>query len=239
MNHRHFQITSVHRLRRRFLAVVLSALVSLVVAPPSIAGDIQLVSFADTRNDSLTEFPTHDQFARHGINLAVESLFEAFSFSRPKPLWITPADGQTANHWFEEAAARVLFDQGFMVREAPDQDTNGARIWAVRYRFDRFSLSLPHSARHTFLGKIWVNRLLDAAILVHVWDMESGDLIWSNFREVRVSDWIPKRRLPELSQATPPLTSPSPPVTAAERLTEPVLVAAAVGALTVLFFAVR
>ena len=239
MNLRHFQISSVLRVRRPFITAVLSALTFFAIVPRCVAGDVHLVTFEESRNDTLTEFPTHDQFVRYGIDMAVDSLFETFSFSRPKPLWIAPADGQAANHWFEESAARVLFDHGFMVREAPDQDTNGARIWAVRYRFDRLSLSLPHTARHSFLGKIWVNRMLDATILVHVWDMESGELVWSNSSYARLSDWIPKRQLPELSQVSPPLTSPVPPVTAAERLAEPVLVTAAVGALTILFFAVR
>ena len=148
-------------------------------------------------------------------------------------------EGQAPNHWFEEAAAKVLFDQGFIVREGVDKDSTDARLWAIRYRFDRFSLSLPQSKRHKFMGKIWLHRLLDEAILVHVWDLESGELLWSNTSNQRVSDWIPKRELPELSQISPPLLPPVPPVTTTERLAEPVVIGAAVGALTILFFAVR
>jgi hypothetical protein len=217
-----------------FLTAILMA-----VSVSAAATEIQFLTFDATQPDTITSFPTNDQFVRRGVEVAADSLLATLSISRPKPVWITPAEGQTANHWFEEAAARVLFDRGFIVREAPVTDTTDARIWAVRYRFDRFSLSLPVSARHSFLGKIWVKRLLDLAVLVHVWDQETGDLLWSNETETAVSDWIPKSRLSDLNQTSPPLSPPEPPVTTVERLAEPVLVGAAVGALTVLFFAVR
>jgi hypothetical protein len=210
-----------------------------VLVSPCSSGEIELNTFADTQNDSTTAFRTHEQFVRFGVDLAVESLFQAFTFSRPKPVWITPAEGQAPNHWFEEAAAKVLFDQGFIVREGVDKDTTDTRLWAIRYRFDRFSLSLPQSRRHKFMGTIWLHRLLDEAILVHVWDLESGELLWSNTSNQRVSDWIPKRDLPELSQISPPIAPPVPPVTSTERLGEPIVIGAAVGALTILFFAVR
>lgn len=239
MNLRHFQISSVPRLHSARLAAAVFALAFCLLATPCYSADIALNTFADTQNDSLTAFPTHEQFVRTGVDIAVESLFQTFTFSRPKPVWITPAEGQAPNHWFEEAAAKVLFDQGFIVREGVDKDTTDARLWAIRYRFDRFSLSLPQSRRHKFMGKIWLHRLLDEAILVHVWDMESGELLWSNTSNQRVSDWIPKRELPELSQISPPVLPPVPPVTTTERLAEPVVIGAAVGALTILFFAVR
>jgi hypothetical protein len=239
MNHRPFQISSVPRVHKRGPAIAFVILAFFASVSISVAGDHEIISFEETRSDTLTAFRTHEQFVRLGVDLAVDGLFQAFSFSRPKPVWITPAEGQAPNHWFEEAAARVLFDQGFIVREGMDKDTADARIWAIRYRFDRFSLSLPQSRRHKFMGKIWVQRLMDEAILVHVWDLESDELLWSNTSNQRVSDWIPKRELPELSQISPPLESPVAPVTTAERLTEPVLIGAAVGALTILFFAVR
>jgi hypothetical protein len=204
-----------------------------------LAAEIELLSFEDARPDTVATFRTHDQLARYGIDLTVDSLFADFSFSRPWPLWITPAEGQPVNHWFEESAARALFDKGYIVREAPDKDTADARIWAVRYRFDRFSLSLSEAARHKFLGKIWVHRHLDASILVHVWDIQSGELLWSNTSSQRFSDWVPKGELRSLADVSPPLTAPEPPTTTAERLTEPILVATAIGALTILFFAVR
>ena len=239
MNHQHFQISSAPRVLRIGFVAVFFVVTLFALSPQCRSGELEVTTFADTQADTLTGFLTHDQFVRLGVDLAVESLFQAFSFSRPKPLWITPAEGQAPNHWFEEAAAHVLFNQGFMVREAADKDTADALIWAVRYRFDRLSLSLPQAARHKFLGKIWVKRLLDEAILVHVWDLESGELLWSNTSNQRISDWIPKGELSVLSQTSPPLTAPAAPVTAAERLTEPVLIGAAVGALTILFFAVR
>ena len=239
MNLRHFQISLAPRLRSARFAAAVCAVAFCLLAAPCYSADIELNTFPDTQNDSLTAFPTHEQFVRTGVDIAVESLFQTFSFSRPKPVWITPAEGQAPNHWFEEAAAKVLFDQGFIVREGVDKDSTDARLWAIRYRFDRFSLSLPQSKRHKFMGKIWLHRLLDEAILVHVWDLESGELLWSNTSNQRVSDWIPKRELPELSQISPPLLPPVPPVTTTERLAEPVVIGAAVGALTILFFAVR
>lgn len=239
MSLRPFQILSARRVRRIGFAAFIFAVTLFASAPPCRSGETEVITFSDTQPDTLTAFRTNEQFVRLGVDLAVESLFQAFSFSRPKPVWITPAEGQVPNHWFEEAAAKVLFDQGFIVREGVDKDTTDARIWAIRYRFDRFSLSLPQSRRHKFMGKIWVQRLLDEAILVHVWDLESGELLWSNTSNQRLSDWIPKRKLPELSQVSPPLTPPVAPITSAERLTEPVIIGAALGALFILSFAVR
>jgi hypothetical protein len=238
MIRRLYQISLAPQLRK--LSRTFTLIIAALAVPQSVsATEIELTTFEATRSDTLTEFPTHDQFVRTGVSLATDRLFEAFAISRPKPLWITPADGQVPNHWFEEAAAHLLFDRGFVVREAPEQDTTGARIWAVRYRFDRFQLSLPESDRHSFLGRIWVKRLLDLAVLIHVWDLESGELLWSNATELAVSDWVPKRRLESLTQTSSPLSPPAPPVTTVERLAEPVIVGAAIGALTILFFAVR
>lgn len=239
MNLRLYQTSSAPRLRS-ILSVTAAVVCALcLLAVPCSSADVELNTFVDTKADSSVTFRTHEQFVRTGIDLAVESLFQTFTFSRPKPVWITPAEGQLPNHWFEEAAAKALFDQGFIVREGVGKDSADARLWAVRYRFDRFSLSLPQAKRHKFLGKIWLHRLLDEAILVHVWDLESGELLWSNTSNQRVSDWIPKRALPELSQISSPLTPPVPPITATERLGEPIVIGAAVGALTILFFAVR
>jgi hypothetical protein len=154
-------------------------------------------------------------------------------------LWITPAAEQQPNFWFEETASRELFDRGFVVQESPGDDTSGSVIWAVRYRLDRFSLSLPKCARHSFLGRIWVERVFDLSLHLQVWDMESGQLLWSNSVDSVWTDWVPKRRLKELSEATSPFLSPVPPVTTIERLAEPVMIIAAAGALTALFFVVR
>ena len=179
-------------------------------------------------------FPTHAQVVRNGVGAVTRKVFDGFPFVRPKTLWITPASGQPANFWFEETAARELFDRGYVVQESPGEDTSRSVLWAVRYRFDRFSLELPKCARHSFLGRIWVERVFDLSLQLQVWDMESGQLLWSNSVDSAWTDWVPKKRLKELSEATSTFLSPVPPVTTMERLTEPVLVTVVAGALTAL-----
>jgi len=189
--------------------------------------------------DSANTFPTHTQVVRHGVAISTRQVLDGFPFVRPKPLWITPAAGQEPNYWFEETASRELFDRGFVVQESPGDDTTNSVIWAIRYRFDRFSLSLPTVARHSFLGRIWVERVFDLSLQVQVWDMESGQLLWSNSADGTWQDWVPKRRLAGLSAPPSKFLSPVAPVTTIERLAEPILIITAAGALTALFFVVR
>lgn len=188
---------------------------------------------------STVTYPTHAQLVRGGILSVTAKIFDGFPFVRPKPLWITPADGQAKNFWFEETAARELFERGYVVQESPGGDTAQSVLWGVRYRFDRFRLSLPQCARRSFLGKIWVQRVFDLSLQLQIWDMESGQLLWSNAADSTWSDWVPKAHLHDLSDSTLPFLSPVPPVTTLEKLAEPAIVISAAGVLTALFFVVR
>jgi len=233
-------ISSVlHRHRRSAAFSVLLLTVSLFAVSAARARQPADSVSGAFRRDSLDVFPTHAQLVRRGVGIAASKVFKGFPFVRPKPLWITPATGQQTNFWFEETAARELFDRGFVVQESPGDDTSSSIIWAVRYRFDRFGLALPKCARHSFLGRVWVERVFDLSLQLQVWDMESGQLLWSDSIDSTWTDWVPKKRLKELSEAPSTFLSPVPPVTTIERLTEPVMVIAAVGALTALFFVVR
>lgn len=189
--------------------------------------------------DSVEVYPSHAQIIRRNVAGVARKIFDGFPFVRPKPMWITPASGQERNFWFEESASRELFDRGFIVQESPGDDTASSGLWAVRYRFDNFSLDLPKCARHSFLGRIWVQRAFNLSLQLQVWDIESGQLLWSNSGDGSWTDWVPKGKLKELSDPASLLLSPVPPVTTMERLAEPALVIAAAGALTVLFFVVR
>ncbi|MBI5867837.1 MAG: hypothetical protein HZB43_06050 [candidate division Zixibacteria bacterium] len=196
-------------------------------------------SVARIGSDSVDVYPSNAQIVRRNVASVARKIFDGFPFVRPKPMWITPATGEPRNFWLEESAARELFERGYIVQESPGEDTATSGLWAVRYRFDRFSLSLPQCARHSFLGRIWVQRKFDLSLQLQVWDMESGQLLWSNSGDGSCSDWVPKRKLKELSDPGSTFLSPVPPVTTMEKLAEPALVIAAAGALTVLFFVVR
>jgi hypothetical protein len=220
-----------------FAILILVALSSTL----SVAGEEQPADSVSraAQGDSALTYPTNAQFVRRGVGIATRRVFEGFPFVRPKPLWITTAEGQKTNFWFEETASRALFDRGFVVQESPGEDTANSSLWAVRYRFDRFSLSLPRTARHSFLGSIWAERVFDLSLQLQVWDMESGQLLWSNSVDSTWTDWVPKRRLKDLSEATSTFLSPAPPTTGLERFAEPAMIIAAAGALTALFFVVR
>ena len=196
-------------------------------------------SAARTGSDSGGIYPSNAQIVRRNVAGVARNIFDGFPFVRPKPMWITPAAGQPRNFWLEESAGRELFERGYIVQESPGEDTATSGLWAVRYRFDRFSLTLPQCARHSFLGRIWVQRTFELSLQLQVWDMESGQLLWSNSGDGSWSDWVPKRNLKELSDPSSPFLSPAPPVTTMEKLAEPALVMAAAGALTILFFVVR
>ncbi len=197
------------------------------------------LSFEDTKSDTLETFPTHEQFIGASFGVLAESLFTDLNFSRPKPVWIASAEGAERNTWFEDTTARLLFDRGFIIRDADAVDSLAGGTWSVRYRLDRFLLTLPEAARHKLLGRIWLKREFEASVHVNLWDQDNGELVWSGSEELRATDWIPKSQLPQLAASAPPSLSPEPPITTAERLVEPVLIGTAIGALTVLFFAVR
>lgn len=197
------------------------------------------LSFEDTKSDTLTSFPTHEQFIGVSFGILAESLFADLNFSRPKPVWIAPSEGAERNAWFEDTTARLLFDRGFIIRDADAVDSLASGTWSVRYRLDRFLLTLPEAARHTFLGRIWLKREFEASVHVNLWDQDRDELVWSGSEELRAIDWIPKNQLADLTASAPPPLSPEPPITTEERLVEPVLIGTAIGALTVLFFAVR
>jgi hypothetical protein len=113
------------------------------------------------------------------------------------------------------------------------------RHWEFRYRLDKIDLTFPEVARHGLLKRIWVKRVSDASIHADLWDRETGELVWADTAETRMTDWVAKRDLPRLASPTDPVVSEPPPLTMSERLTEPVVITTAVGALTILFFAVR
>jgi len=197
------------------------------------------LTFEQTKSDTLTTFPTHEEFMGLTMSYLADSLFSDLNFSRPRPIWIAPAEGEPRNGWFEDTTARMLFDRGFVIREAPADDSLSEGTWSVRYRLDRQLLTLPRVARHGLLGKIWVKRQAEASVHVNVWDTDAGEMVWSGSEAVRVTDWFPKGKLALLEANAPPDLMPEAPTTTEERLAEPILIGAAVGALTVLFFAVR
>ncbi|MEW5873571.1 MAG: hypothetical protein AB1752_00140 [Candidatus Zixiibacteriota bacterium] len=202
------------------------------------AAEFERYPFAATKGDSLPEIITHEQFLRMTVLLAVDSLLGEFTFSRPKPIWIGPADGADTNRWIHDAVTATLFEKGYVIYDAPRGDSM-QRHWEFRYRLDRLDLALPEVARHGFLKRIWVKRISDATVHADLWDRETGELMWADTAETRVTDWVPKRDLPHLAGGSDPVVPPPPPLTMSERLAEPVVITAAVGALTILFFAVR
>lgn len=197
------------------------------------------LSLEATQSDTLDSFPTHEQFIGASFGLLADSLFSDLNFSRPRPVWIAPAEGAERNVWFEDTTARLLFDRGFIIRDAAEVDSLAGGTWAVRYRLDRFLLTLPEAARHKFLGRIWLKRQFETSAHVSIWDTDLNELIWSGSEDARVTDWIPKSQLSTLATSAPPGLSPEAPTTVEERLVEPVLIGTAIGALTILFFAVR
>lgn len=197
------------------------------------------MSFEATKSDTLNSFPTHEQFVGASFGFLTDSLFADLSFSRPRPVWIAPAEGAERNVWFEDTTARLLFDRGFIIRDAREVDSLAGGTWLVRYRLDRFMLTLPDADRHKFLGRIWLKRQFEASAHVSIWDTDLDELIWSGSNDVRVTDWIPKSQLSLLATSAPPGLSPEAPTTIEERLVEPVLIGTAIGALTILLFAVR
>jgi hypothetical protein len=197
------------------------------------------LSFEETRTDTVTSFPTHDQLIGLSFGMLTDSLFSDLNISRPRPIWIAPAEEAARNVWFEDTTARLLFDRGFVVRDAVPDDSLSRGSWSVRYRLDRFLMRLPQAKRHRLLGKIWVERQFEASVHVNIWDTDINELVWTGSESVFVTDWIPKSELVTLSADAPPGMVLDPPVTREERLVEPVLIGTAVGALTVLFFAIR
>lgn len=200
---------------------------------------VRRVTFEQTKTEKPSVYPTNEEFARWSVTRLADSLLSEFQISRPRPIWIGAADGETANPWFEDTTARLLYDRGFVVRERPDADSLDEGLWSVRYRFDRFALTMPSAKRHSFLGKIWVERQFEASLYLSVWDGSVGELVWSGSEDISASDWVPKSELRTLASRAPSPLDPEIPTTREERLVEPVLIGAAVGALTVLFFAVR
>lgn len=231
-------VSSARRLRS--LNIILLLLAGMCLPVSAEAGlVIQRVTFEQTKTEKPAQYPSNEEFARWGVTRLADSLLSEFQISRPRPIWIGAAEGETVNPWFEDTTARLLYDRGFVVRERPDADSLDEGLWSVRYRFDRFVLTMPRAKRHSFLGKIWVERQFEASLYLSVWDGSVGELVWSGSEEIMVTDWVPKSDIRTLSAGVPSLLNAEIPTTREERLVEPVLIGAAVGALTVLFFAVR
>lgn len=224
--------------RRKTALAAITALGILIGAADTAAGEIERYPFEATKGDSISEFISHARLLSETVETAVESLLTGFTFSRPRPVWIAPAAAGDTNHWVFDAITRELFARGHVIYDIPREDSV-QRHWELRYRLDDIGLALPEVRRHAFLGRIWVKRASHATVKADLWDRETGELIWKGAGESRIADWVPKRDLPRLSSGSDPVTLHPPPKTASERYAEPVIITAAVGALTVLFFAVR
>ncbi|HUU46518.1 MAG TPA: hypothetical protein VM118_12375 [Acidobacteriota bacterium] len=193
-------------------------------------------SFADPLPGA-DRYPSHRAFVLDHLDTIARDVLGEFPFQRGRPLRIRARVANDADSLVEAAFGHAFMDAGFLLM--PSGRVADTTRWNLYYDPEQYDLSLTDPTRHSFLGRIWVQRRLEIQMQLELWDAGDEDLLWTHRIDTTFQDWIPKRETRQMAEPEIPLFSPAIPSTTLERLGPPFLVGTLAASLTILVLVLR
>lgn len=188
------------------------------------------------------EHPTNFKLLKITLEEAIEEVCDRLS-SHEFSTFCLESPSDLSGRWLvDQILAERLIARGYRVVFGDSLSNETAELCSragfLRYRIVLLNLNYISSRREHLFGPRQVEREAQLDLFFRL-SRATGEVLWAGEIKRSAGDWISRKDLPQMEQASPPFLAPRLPTDGWGRLAEPAILTAVVGGLIYLFYSTQ